>query len=89
MRLDEVTTFADIRAVGERLIYVYEPDFTSNDTNVDWPAFKSEMEKNLEGQVCANPDMAFAVRSGGRFIYTYKTLDNVEMITISISFEDC
>ena len=89
MRLDEVTTFIDIRAVEERLIYVFEFDLASSDTSVDWQAFNTEMGINLKNQVCANRDMAFAIRSGARYIYTYKTLDDVDIFTISISSLDC
>jgi hypothetical protein len=63
VKLDDVTTYRDVRVEGDRMIYVYDVTLTSIDT----PAAQAHVTTD----VCANNDMRMSMIKGVSYGYEY------------------
>jgi hypothetical protein len=87
MRIDKITVLESVASAGKTLIYNYSID--AKKIEIDQKTFISKMKNNLMHNVCGQEKMAWAIKQGASYIYSYYASDGLVIGNFEIGKREC
>lgn len=87
MQIDEMTTLQNATSAGVTVVYHYRVKLRKSE--IDHLEFINSMRSKLKTNVCAQEDMAYTMKYGGRYKYSYFGSDGIEIGHIEIDKTYC